>query len=59
VPKADGAVMREAVCVAHLRCSPHAAVALIDSLQKAVQMYRDKQAELAEAAEGQPGGKAA
>lgn len=52
VPKGEGAVMRETVCVAHLRCSPHAAVTLIDSLQKAVQMYKDKQAELAaEAAE--------
>lgn len=52
VPKADGAVSREAVCVAHLRCSPQTALGLIDSLQKALKMYQDQMAKLAaEAAE--------
>jgi hypothetical protein len=47
VPKADGAVMREAVCVGHLRCAPQAALGLIDSLQKALRMYNDQMASLA------------
>ncbi|WP_445222251.1 hypothetical protein ACKWRH_21590 [Bradyrhizobium sp. Pa8] len=47
VPRSDGAVMREAVCVAHLRCSPQTALSLIDSLQKAVKMYSEQMAELA------------
>ena len=46
-PKADGAIAREAVCVAHLRCSPQAAIGLIDSLQKALKMYNDQMAALA------------
>lgn len=47
VPKSDGVVTREAVCVAHLRCSPQTATGLIDSLQKALQMYHDQMAMLA------------
>lgn len=47
VPKSDGAVTREAVCVAHLRCSPQTALGLIDSLQKAVRMHSDQMAALA------------
>lgn len=47
VPKADGTVSREAVCVAHMRCSPHAALALIDSLQKAIDMYHKQASSLA------------
>lgn len=47
VPKSDGAVMREAVCVGHLRCSPQTAIGLIDSLQKALKMYNEQMASLA------------
>lgn len=47
VPKSDGAVLREAVCVGHLRCSPQAAMTLIDSLQKALEMYNKQMAALA------------
>ncbi|EJN14747.1 hypothetical protein PMI42_01721 [Bradyrhizobium sp. YR681] len=52
IPKSDGSVTREAVCVSHLRCSPNSALALIDSLQKAVDMYNRQASALArEAAE--------
>ncbi|MCS3725499.1 hypothetical protein [Bradyrhizobium betae] len=47
VPKADGTIAREAVCVSHLRCSPHAALALIDSLQKAIEMNKNQASSLA------------
>lgn len=47
VPKSDGTVTREAVCVAHLRCSPQTALGLIDSLQKALKMHSDQMAALA------------
>lgn len=63
VPKADGAVTREAVCVAHLRCSPQTAAGLIDSLQKALRMYNDQMtalaAQAAEVAKAAPADKAA
>lgn len=63
VPKADGAVTREAVCVAHLRCSPQTALGLIDSLQKALKMHNDQMAQLAaqaaEHAKAPPADKAA
>ena len=38
-PKADGEVAGEMSCVAHLRCSPQAALLLIDALQRAVGMH--------------------
>jgi hypothetical protein len=47
VPKSDGLVAREAVCVSHLRCSPQAALTLIDSLQKALEMHNKNLAALA------------
>lgn len=47
VPKSAEVVVREGVCVAHLRCSPQAAISLIDSLQKALKMYNDQMAALA------------
>lgn len=61
VPKADGTVSRESVCVAHLRCGPDAAIALVDSLQKAIVMYQRSMAERsAQAAEAtRPADKAA
>lgn len=63
VPREDGAVRREAVCVAHLRCSPQTALGLIDSLQKALKMHSDQMAALAaqaaEAAKIPPQDKAA
>jgi hypothetical protein len=63
VPKTDGTVTREAVCVAHLRCSPQTALSLIDSLQKALKMHSDQMAALAaqaaEAGKSPPQDKAA
>lgn len=50
IPKTDGSIAREAVCVGHLRCSPQAAVVLADSLQKAVVMYQKQVQASAEAA---------
>jgi hypothetical protein len=40
MPKESGAVVAEAVCTGHLRCTPQAAVALADALTKAVEMHR-------------------
>ena len=39
MPKAEGGVAVEFVCVAHLRCSPQAAEALTDALDKALDMH--------------------
>lgn len=41
-PKADGGVAVDMVCVAHLRCTPQAADLLIESLQNALQIYREQ-----------------
>ena len=38
LPKADGGVAVDMVCVAHLRCSPQAAAGLINALQHAIEM---------------------
>jgi hypothetical protein len=38
MPKPDGSVMVDMACTAHLRCSPVAAMALIDALTKALDM---------------------
>jgi hypothetical protein len=55
MPKSDGTVTRETVCVGHLRCGPDAAIALVDSLQKAIVMYQRGMAErAAKAAESAP-----
>ena len=42
-PKPDGSVTAEMVCVAHLRCTPHAAAVLIESLQNAIEINRQQQ----------------
>ena len=40
IPKSDGATVGiELTCVAHLRCSPQAAEALTDALDKALDMH--------------------
>lgn len=39
MPKPDGSVIAEMTCTAHLRCSPIAAVMLIEALQKALAMH--------------------
>lgn len=39
MPKADGHVVAEMACTGHLRCSPQAAIMLIDALQKALAMH--------------------
>lgn len=38
MPKPDGSVMTDMACTAHLRCSPGAAIQLIDALTKALDM---------------------
>lgn len=39
LPKADGSVLAEAVCTAHLRCTPMAAQQLIDALKHAIELH--------------------
>lgn len=38
MPKPDGSVVADMACTAHLRCSPKAAVMLVDALTKALDM---------------------
>ncbi len=38
MPKADGGVSADMLCVAHLRCSPQAAQSLIDALSHSLAM---------------------
>jgi hypothetical protein len=45
MPKADGSVAADMSCAAHLRCSPNAAIMLIDALTKALDMLSKHQAE--------------
>jgi hypothetical protein len=40
MPKADGNVFADMACTAHLRCSPGAAIALVDALTKALDMHK-------------------
>lgn len=49
IPKAGGGVAAELNCVAHLRCSPMAAMALMEALEKALVLH-GKQLEQGEAA---------
>lgn len=53
LPKPDGSVLAEAVCVAHLRCSPQSAQGLIEALQQALDFAR-KQSEFLENAHEAP-----
>jgi hypothetical protein len=39
LPKPDGSVAAEAVCVAHLRCTPASAQGLIDALKQALEFH--------------------
>jgi hypothetical protein len=39
MPKPDGKVVAELNCVGHLRCSPQAAVALIEALEKGLAIH--------------------
>jgi len=48
VPKPDGSVGADMACTAHLRCSPQAAIMLIDALQKALDMYSKQQEQRSE-----------
>jgi hypothetical protein len=43
MPKPDGSVLADMACTAHLRCSPAAAVMLIDALTKALDMLSKQQ----------------
>lgn len=43
MPKPDGTVVAEMGCAAHLRCSPNAAVLLVDALTKALDMLSKQQ----------------
>lgn len=45
MPKPDGTVAAEMSCTGHLRCSPNAAMMLIDALTKALDMLSKQQAE--------------
>lgn len=38
MPKADGSVMADMTCAAHLRCSEQAAISLVEALSKALDM---------------------
>lgn len=59
MPKESGAVVAEAVCTGHLRCTPQAAAALADALTKAVEMHRTQLLKAAEAAKAEAEGAAA
>jgi hypothetical protein len=52
MPKPDGLVVAEAICTGHLRCTPQAAMALADALEKAVAMHEKRLADEARAAAG-------
>lgn len=39
MPKSDGSAAADMMCVAHLRCSPHAAQSLLQALQAALEMH--------------------
>lgn len=43
LPKPDGSVVADKACTAHLRCSPQAAIQLVDALQKALDMFSKQQ----------------
>src|SRR6202030_4853448 len=43
MPKSDGSVVADMACTAHLRCSPNAAVLLVDALTKALDMHSKHQ----------------
>lgn len=43
MPKPEGAVVADMACTAHLRCSPQAAVMLVDALTKALDMLAKQQ----------------
>lgn len=58
MPKESGAVIAEAICTGHLRCSPQAAVALADALTKAVEMHRGQLLKQAQAAQQESEGQA-
>lgn len=45
MPKPEGNVVAEMSCTGHLRCSPHAAMILIDALTKALDMLSKQQAQ--------------
>lgn len=49
-PRADGSVVPEAVCVAHLRMPPRAAQELVDALTKAIAFARKEREQPAEKA---------
>ena len=40
MPTSSGGITGDALCVGHLRCSPQAALSLIDALTKAADMLR-------------------
>jgi hypothetical protein len=44
MPRADQTIGADMASVAHLRCSPQAALALADALTKAVEMLKQQQA---------------
>lgn len=48
MPRSDGAVGVDMGCTAHLRCSPAAAMQLIDALTKALDMLSRQQSEKSE-----------
>jgi hypothetical protein len=48
MPKPDGGVVADMCCTGHLRCSPQAAIELIDALQKALDMLTAQQSERSE-----------
>jgi hypothetical protein len=48
MPKPDGSVAADMSCTGHLRCSPQAAIMMIDALQKALDMLSRQQEERSE-----------
>lgn len=54
LPKADGGVIVESMCSAHLRCPPAAAGQLIESLQRALKMLEQQVADAQKAPGEEP-----
>lgn len=46
MPKVGGTVAAEMNCTAHIRCSPNAALMLIDALQKALALHEQSLADM-------------
>jgi hypothetical protein len=54
LPRSDGGVISECMCTAHLRCTTQAASLLAQSIQQALKLLEQQQADLQKAAQEAP-----